>query len=349
MTNASLRFVYAGMLSAGDTCEMRRRALEQLGHQTVPVNLYSVLDAYARWHRRAQWRLRGGPMITHYNEAIRSAARPGMTAAWIDKGLFVTRDTLLSLRRRGLRWLVHYSPDNYALAQNTSRHLQRALAEYDMVVTTKPDAVDLLSRQGARRVLLSHNAFDPLLHRPVALTAAERTRFGADVVFVGRWEPDRERLLDRVAAAGTDLAIWGPGWDRSTHPRVRRCYRGNQAMAGDYTKAICGARIALGLLSDIAGDTITQRSIEIPACGTLMLAPRTVAHAEAFDEGVEADFFSSEGELVDKIRWYLEDTERRHAVAAAGRRRCVNGGYSYAERQRAIVDALTGAVAGRAA
>jgi len=37
-----------------------------------------------------------------------------------------------------------------------------------------------------------------------------------------------------------------------------------------------------------------------------------------FRPGVEADYFSSPGELVEKIRYYLDHEEARAAIAAAG-------------------------------
>jgi spore maturation protein CgeB len=319
---------------------MRRRALERLGHHAAGVDLEVALRGYGAWARRPQWWLRCGPIVRRYNDAILAAVTPGTDMVWIDKGLFVTPATLAAARARGVRWLVHYSPDNYRLAQNTSRHLRRALPLYDMVVTTKPAGLGRLAAQGARRVSLSDNAFDPEVHRPVTLGEGERYRFAADVAFIGRWEPARERLLDRLAAIGVSLAVWGPHWQRARSARVRGCYRGSGVVADAYAKAVNGARIVLGLLSERAGDTITQRSIEIPACGAFMLAPRTEAHTAAFREGVEAEFFGSFDEMVAKIRHYLRHSSLRARIAAAGRQRCLTAGYSYPERMRVILHEL---------
>jgi spore maturation protein CgeB len=335
-----VNILYAGMLGAGETCEMRRRALERIGHRTIPVNLTTVLKSYAPLLRRPQWKLRFGPMISCYNAAILEAADSRPDVAWIDKGLFLKASTISALRRRGVSAVVHYSPDNYLLAQNTSRHLRRALQSYDLVVTTKSANVERLSAMGARRVLLSHNSYDPEVHRPVGLTTEEQVRFGADVAFIGRWEQKRERLLEQVARLGVKLAVWGPGWTAARGSLVGAAYRGDGAFADNYAKAIRGARIVLGLLSDLAEDTITQRSVEIPACGGFLLAKRTAEHAQTFREGDEAEFFDGFEELAAKIRRYLDDDTARQRIAARGRDRCVSGGYSYPERMQAILSVL---------
>lgn len=331
---------YTGPLGPGETCEMRRQALATLGHTTIPVDLSEVIRAGSKTARRVQWRLRTGPMVSAYNTALLKARTAATEMVWVDKGIFVEPSTLKVLRKNGVRWAVHYSPDNYFIPQNASRHLWRSLPLYDLVVTTKPAIVERLRRAGARQVLLSGNAYDPATHHPVTLSPVERDRFGADVAFIGRWERDREQLLARVAALGVELAIWGPGWSSSRNPRILAAYRSDTAIGPSYAKAISGARIVLGLLSTTARDTITQRSVEIPACEAFMLAERTPEHQSTFTEGKEAEFFGDFDELAEKLTHYLANDAERTAIAAAGRKRCITSGYSYPDRLQAVLNAL---------
>lgn len=92
--------------------------------------------------------------------------------------------------------------------------------------------------------------------------------------------------------------------------------------------SICGAKIALGLLERACPDQVTTRSIEIPACGAFMLAPRTQELLKLFEEGREAEFFASRTELLDKLAYYLARQMERDRIAAAGRDRCLRSGYS---------------------
>ena len=69
-----------------------------------------------------------------------------------------------------------------------------------------------------------------------------------------------------------------------------------------------------------------------------MLAERTREHLELFEEGKEAEFFSSNEELLDKVRFYLAHPQQRKRIAAAGRRRCLENGYSNQDRLKWMLE-----------
>lgn len=84
-------------------------------------------------------------------------------------------------------------------------------------------------------------------------------------------------------------------------------------------------------------DRQTTRSVEIPACGSLLLGERTDEHLEMFEQGKEADFFSTDAELLEKCKYYLGHENERRAVAYAGHKRCVESGYSNQGRIESIL------------
>ena len=90
-----------------------------------------------------------------------------------------------------------------------------ASAQYDVVVTTEALERGPASDDGrAPRRSVGATPYDPGAP-PAGRRArdAERAALGCDVSFIGRWEPDRERLLDAIAALPIRSRVRGPGWE----------------------------------------------------------------------------------------------------------------------------------------
>ncbi len=160
---------------------------------------------------------------------------------------------------------------------------------------------------------------------------------GRDVGFVGGFERDRAEQITYLAEQGIPVRIYGSYWERwpNLHPLIT--IKGKGVFGDEYTKAICATKINLGFLRKLNRDLQTQRSVEIPACGGFLLAERTDEHLALFEEGQEAEFFASNEELLEKVKYYLAHPEQRQRIAAAGRERCLRSGYSYQDRLRTIL------------
>jgi len=345
-----LHVLYVGMLAPGSTTLQRQRALEDLGCQVTAIDApypwapgvtAATLGPVRTFWERTQRRLRGPRDWTDANRQIVDwIERAAFDVLWLDKGLTITAATLRRVKaRQSSCRILGFSPDDMYQRHNQSPQFRGHLPLYDWFFTTKSFGVAELREIGAPRVAFQDNGFDPHTHRPLALSGEERARYGGQVGFVGSWEAARAASLGRLAAAGVPVRVWGNSrWTGRHEPHPNLRVEPRELHGDDYAGALNSFDINLCFLRKLNRDRQTTRSVEIPACGGFMLAERTEEHLSLFREDVEAAFFASDEELIDKVRYYLRHADVRRRIAAAGRERCLRGRYSYRER---VLDMLT--------
>jgi spore maturation protein CgeB len=360
-----MKILFVGYLGRGQTSGMRCEALRRLGHDVQAVDVGQVWRGASYPARQLQQLTLRGPRIDALNTAILAAAREYQPAlVWAEKQEYLRPSTLNEMRQRRVTTL-HYNPDPYfSLTWKRTSLADACLPLYDVVVVTKRYELGSYSAQGCAHVMYSPLGFDPVGHAP----PRHLNGYHRDVAFVGGWEPRRERLLGIAQQVASDISVWGYGWSIAQGSRVNplralrlgrlapghRVYLGppsdqlepaikmGEGVNGEiyeeaYSNAIAGSRIALGLLREVCPDQHTTRTFEIPAIGAFMLADRSQEHLEFFEEGREAEFFGSDDEYLDKLRFYLANDDARKRVAIAGHDRCMRSGYSYDDRIRHVM------------
>lgn len=349
-----MRILFLGQVDPGQTSLMRLRAFARLGHEVRGVHTVEPWLQASWLRRQCQKRLGFGSIIDEINARVVAAARefkPDLV--WAEKQEYLRGETLEALRRTGAR-LVHFTPDPYfTLSWKRTRLMDEAIRQFDVLVFCKSYERGDYAALGRPLVYMPLGFCDET-HRP--LPDAD-LRWNCQVGFLGGWEPRRQELLAAVAATGAQLKIWGGYWDfladgqwtlrrhlilrqlaggepvrLRREPELARALQGDEVYGDDYARALTGSKIGVGFLRRVCPDQHTTRTFEIPAAGSLLLADRTEEHQEFFTEGVEAEFFNSAVELVDKVKFYMANEPARARLAAAGFARCHRSGYAYIHR-----------------
>ncbi len=336
-----MKILYVCSAKPESCCEQRLEAMRRLGHEVglvdttahprpLPGPVQRLVDALD--YHVFDWGLDPRRVNRRINQWLDQQG--GCDVVWLDKALMVRPRTLERIRRR---WpetrIVGYSPDDQLNPVNHSRLYLKSLPLYDLCFTTKSYNVPELEELGARKAVCVGNAFDPLVHRPVEVTDQDRRTYGADVAFVGTYADPRAASLERVAELSCDLKVWGNGWEElSPDSPLREAVQGTAVYGDEYARVICASAVNLNFLRKANRDLVTIRSVEIPACGGFMLAERTDEHLALFEEGVEAEYFGDDREMIRKIRHYLDHPDEREAIARRARERCLRDGYSNDDR-----------------
>jgi spore maturation protein CgeB len=345
------RILFIGALWPGSTALQRMQALKELGYEVLALDTAPpqvsvnesrfIIRAINKLYRMGVHNLRARDFAKINPTIINCLEDHELDMLWIDKGMTIEEATLLRVRvQQPDCKIIGYSPDDMAARHNQSKQFLQSLGQYDVYFTTKSYGVEGLKKLGCNRVEFIGNAFDPSLHKQFTLSEVEQQNFGGKVGFIGAWEQERANSIYSIAKAEIRLRVWGQGWERCRLRHPKMVLEKKPLWASDYAKAICSFDINLCFLRKINRDKQTTRSIEIPACGAFMLAERTDEHLALFREGVEAEFFSSNDELLDKIKYYIDHADERKRIAAAGRERCLKSGYSNHDRLRQMLDLI---------
>lgn len=332
-----MKVFYIGPFFVGSTVHYRVNGLRQLGLDVYAFNTDRYFPSQVKGIHGLWRHLCWGPPLWRLNaDLFREAERLLPDIVMIDKGLMVHPDTLRKLKSLKTI-LIHYSHDDQFNPANQSRYYRAGIPLYDLHITTKSFNVEELRQGGVGAVVFQDNGFDPSVFYPRDVTPLDRQRLGGEVGFVGAWEEERAESILYLARHGVSVRVWGPGWKghrELNHTALKIEEKG--LWGEDYPLAICATDINLCFLRKINRDLQTTRSIEIPACGGFMLAERTEEHRRLFEEDKEVVFFSSDEELLEKVRYYIKHADERQKIAIAGRERCF-GGYSFEERFRWLV------------
>lgn len=184
-------------------------------------------------------------------------------------------------------------------------------------------------------------ACDPVLHPPEARGGPDATGLGADVVFIGNWDPERERILAPLAESGCDLALWGTDYwrDRCRNRALVRAWRGRPLLAAEQAEALRTSRLAVNVLRAQNKGATNMRTFEIPCMGGVMLHERSAEAAHFFPEGEAALYFDGPEGLVRQAQAALARPRGElAAIAREGQRRAL--GWTYREWAEALLAGL---------
>jgi hypothetical protein len=223
----------------------------------------------------------------------------------------------------------------------TTKWFLRALPHYDHVFTPREANLDDLRATGCKRVSYLPFAYAPSLHFPEEpCSKEERREFGCDVLFVGGGDQDRLPWIAALQSSGLDIGLYGGYWEQ---------YRATRSIARGILdpervrRAVGVSKVSMALVRRANRDGHSMRSYELPAMGACLLAEDTVDHRMLFGgDGNAVTYFTTPGELVEKVQWLLSDDRERERMAETAHELVVNGSNTYADRLAMMLELHVG-------
>jgi spore maturation protein CgeB len=253
-----------------------------------------------------------------YNRTVLEACRSLDADAFISiKGTGISSETIGALNAAGIQTAIYY-PDyhfNYAgLDLDTIR-------DVGLIATTKSFQLDWLRefRSGRPSIYIPHG-YSPLVEMAAGDPPAE-DRYDYDVAYVGNPSGPKRDLLVQVAQACPNLrlVVAGNGWKRAARGTALEPFVLGHPLVGDMLADIhrrSRINIAIHMQAPVNGwiDFVSRRTFEIPAFRGFMLHVDNEEVRSFYDVRGEIDIFSTPDDLIEKIRFYLAEPDRRRQM-----------------------------------
>ncbi len=334
-----LFILYVGSLDEHSNSYRRFKTLSQLGHIVTGINTEQYVSGgiFTRFH----YHLNIGPGINKLNKKVMEAIhRRVPDLLLVDNKPYITLSSLKQIKKKypGIKIVNMITDDPTGRYKRTWRICLQTAYLYDVQFVQRAVNINELKNYGARHVELCYRSYDPEFHRPVVLTDKEKNKYQCAVGFIGTYESEREEFIAYLIQNGIPVQITGDGWPKGKYwSIISSHYTGPSVYGEEYVKRINGMDIALHFLRHLNRDQQDSRTFEIPACGVFMLAERSELHERFFKENAEAVLFDTKPELLEKVKYYLDNGIERKAIAAKGLQRCRESQYDHKAKLAEVI------------
>jgi spore maturation protein CgeB len=311
--------------------------LSALGHEAAdvivncePLQLAWAAEHGPRWPRLAA-RVGRARLAALHRIAHAQIAALNPDVVYLQDLWFFTRPELDRLRRAG-RLVVGQIASEPPPPER--------LGGFDLIVTSFPHYVERFRALGVDSEYLPIAFHSPIADEIAADPAGERPHAA---VFAGgvnpAVHPAGTALIERLCAAGL-VEVWGYGAEELPPGSPILDHHHGQAWGLDMYRLLARSRLVVNRHIEAAeGFANNMRLYETTAMGALLLTERAPNLEDLFRPGEEVETYSSEAELVEKLRHYAEHPDEAVRIAAAGQARTL-AEHTYERRIAQLADTL---------
>lgn len=316
------------------------QAMEELGHVVVR---FKIKDFFPnRLSKIEQWASFYGIYSQNMNKAIINVAKkekPDVILIW--RATLILPQTVDILKKYAMILVSYNNDDPFSPQYLTGNFHQKrvwryfipTISKYDINLIYRPINKSEYKQFGSKVEILFPPYFIPKEIGPI-----QKSEKVLEVVFAGYYEPFRFEQLKFLLQNGINLKIYGHSWNNQNWGGLYE--EPIELLEKNYFDTIKKSKIALAFLSKLNRDVYTRRCFEIPATGTFLLCERTDEMQNFYEEGKEAEYFSSKEELLDKVKYYLWNDNQREKIAQQGYIKSYEAGYDIKSSVKKIIEQL---------
>jgi spore maturation protein CgeB len=256
-----------------------------------------------------------------YN-SLQSSVKKNYNFIYIHNENLIGEKSIKYLKKK-CKKIFYYCPDNPFVNRDNQRWklLKKNFHLFDLIIFMQKNRFKYAKKIGLTKISWIPPTFKIEEQKRLKIDFNTKKKYASDVILIATCFPERERLVLKLIENGVNIKIYGDKWQNSyVHKRYKKYFGPKISDDKLYVKLIQSAKIAVCLPSYENDDDITNRSLEIPYIGTLLLAKKTKTHEEFFKNNKDAVFFTSFNDCLNKINFFLKNNNLRKVIAKNGRK-----------------------------
>ncbi len=254
---------------------------------------------------------------------------------WVFKGMELTPQTLKTLKNHTTR-LINFNPDNpfiFSGKGSGNKNISQSIHLYDEHFTYDYEVKSRIESKFGTKCSLVPFGFDNEVISTEDLNEVAEIKA---VCFVGNPDAYRTKILKEILDHGLPLHVYGHDWQKLIkHPNLTIH---GAVYDKDYYKTLRKYRVQLNIMRVHNLNSHNMRSIEVPGCGGIMLAPRTRDHVRFFEEEKEVFLFKDINDLISESKYIMDlsknDTDK---IRLSARHKVLNN-FEYSELSKIFIE-----------
>ncbi len=263
--------------------------------------------------------------------------------------------TIKYLTDKGIKTFNWFADDHWRF-DNFSKYWCKC---FNYISTTDSLAPEKYQNIGYNNVIKTQWACNHFLYKPKNQNIVGKYKY--DASFVGQPHGKRRKIIKQIARRGVKVECFGAGWPsgKSSQERMIEIFNESRinlnlakSSGGEYFKNILriffskkNGRLRLNSLRSMADnyksmqgrsrEQIKGRNFEVPGCGGFLITEDADNLREYYRPDEEIVICENSEDLIEKIRYYLKNEEKREEIAIAGYKRTLKE-HTYEQRFRDI-------------
>jgi hypothetical protein len=151
------------------------------------------------------------------------------------------------------------------------------------------------------------------------------------VSFIGQRYGVRPKMINHLRNNGLDVRTYGLGWPQGKISQTQ--------MNEIYNQSLINLGFGyVGNSNSIKG--LKGRDFEIPLAGNLYLTSYNPDLEDAFKIGTEIDCYQDRKDLVEKVKFYIDNPEKAMKIGGLGRQRCLKD-HTWSKRYSELISIVS--------